>query len=136
MGGVFLATVLLNTSIFMAGVLLGIEQLTWSIFNYVNPLVIIGAVALLKTFAGIKAKHNRYINWVAASSFAVFLVHCNPNIGTPYFKPFMQQIYNDYSGIVCFAAFTFVCIAIYLISILLDQPRKWLWRIISRKLFS
>lgn len=106
-----------------------------NIFNYINPLVILGSAGLLMIFTIIKIKYNRFINWVAASSFAVFLVHCNPNLGTPYFKPLMQTLFSNFSSLTCLSIMFGVLVAIFLISILLDQPRKWLWKILSKRMF-
>jgi len=105
------------------------------LFYYINPLVILGAVGLMTIFASLKVPHSKMINWIAASSFAVFLIHCNPNLGTPYFKPFIQHLYNRYDGIMCPAVIGAVLIFIFLLSIIMDQPRKWIWKAIANKYF-
>ncbi len=104
----------------------------WGIFNYINPLVILGATGLLLMFSSMKVPHSRFINWIAASSFAVFLVHCNPNIGTPYFKPLIQQLYSQFDGPLCILVIGIVLVLIFLGSVLLDQPRKWMWKYIVK----
>ena len=44
-------------------------------FAYSNPLVIIGALYLLLFFSKIKMPYIKVINWLGASSFAVYLFH-------------------------------------------------------------
>ena len=63
------------------------------IFLYNNPLVIVSSLYLLLGFSKLKFVNN-FINWVGASSFAVFLFHTNPNLCDTFFKPIIQLIYN------------------------------------------
>ena len=44
-----------------------------SIFGYLNPLIIIQSVFLFLTFRNLKIGNIKYINWIAASAFAVYL---------------------------------------------------------------
>ena len=101
---------------------------------YVNPLVIVSSLSLLLFFNGIKLK-NKFVNWCAASSFAIYLLHTNPNLFLPYFKPFVIRLYNDYNGVECLLViFVFLSI-IGLVSIIIDQIRKVLWKVIAKNIF-
>lgn len=99
---------------------------------YINPFVIIGSVGLLLVFANLKIEHNKTINWIAKSSFAVFLVHTNPNIGVPVFKVICNNIFGSYDGIVCLMVMFGFLVALFMGSIILDQPRIWIWKRISK----
>ena len=60
-------------------------------FSYVNPIVIIMSLYLLLYFSKIHIK-SKIINWLGASSFAVFLLHTNPNLCKPYFCEHIKNI--------------------------------------------
>lgn len=105
-------------------------------YVYVSPLVIGGAIGLLLFFADINIRHNKYINFVAKSAFAVYLLHQNPNLFIPYFMPLIQEKYASLNGIECIGVIFITLAGIFLISIVLDQPRKWLWSAISNRLFT
>lgn len=104
------------------------------VFTYINPLVIVGAVGMVIMFSGLTIRTSRIINWISTSSFAVFLLHANPNIGVPMFQPLIKSLYQQYDGIICLISIAVTLILIFLISIVLDQPRKFLWGIVSRHL--
>lgn len=130
-GRFFLSSIVLNT-VFCFVWTVKIGGSPWFIYNYVNPLVIIGSLGLLLAFSHLKLGTNKVINWIAASSFAAFLTHGNPNLGTPYFKPYIQHLYNSYNGVECLGIIFISLVAIFAVSALLDQPRKWLWIIIAK----
>lgn len=77
--------------------------------------------------------HNAIINWLAASSFAAYLFH--GVVIYDYFKPLMLRLYSEYKGVFCLVAMGSALLAFYIIAVLLDQPRKWLWKLIAKKIF-
>lgn len=93
---------------------------------YTNPLVIAAALFLLLAFTKVKLQ-SRFINWCAASAFAVFLFHTNPNIADPYFKPLVQWLHAQW-GAAYFVGVLPVLAGIFFLSVLLDQLRLALWR--------
>lgn len=46
---------------------------------YSNAIVIISALLLLLYFIQLRL-NNGFVNWLGASSFAVYLLHCSPNM--------------------------------------------------------
>lgn len=135
-GGVFVCISLFGNTILAYSLsYIGYGNMAGMLFNYINPLVILGAVGFLTFFASLKVSHSKLVNWLAASSFAVFLVHCNPNLGTPYFKPLIQQLYNQYDGIICPIVIGVVLVLIFILSVVMDQPRKLIWKVIANKCF-
>lgn len=100
----------------------GASRLTYSMFTYYNPLVILSSLCLLLYFSKLSFQ-NAFINWIAASCFAVFLLHSNPNIALPYFKPLMQSVYAQYDGIVYLAVITLCLLLIFTAAVLIDQLR-------------
>lgn len=101
--------------------------------SYASPFVVGGALGLLLFTVKMKIAYSKVINWIGASSFAVFLLHGAPTIGEPIYKPLMQYLFNDNNGLKCLLLMGAALLGIYFMAILLDQPRKWLWNLISSK---
>ena len=93
---------------------------------YSNPAVIAAALYLLLAFSKLRLQ-SRAVNWFAASSFAVFLLHTNPNVINSYFRPFCQRLYELW-GTAYFVLILPVLAGIFLVSVLLDQLRIRAWR--------
>lgn len=132
-GSIYVFSIIVNTAAYYACLM---SNLSIDIFLYANPLVILGALGLLCWFDSNKIKPNFYINWIARSSFAVYLLHINPNIGVPVFKDNILKIYAHYSGIECIMYIFALLLVIFIVAIIADQPRIILWRYISRKIIS
>lgn len=103
-------------------------------FSYVNPLVIMSAMMLLLYFKGLRF-HSKFINWCAASSFAIFLLHTNPNICEPYYTPFVRKLYSENSGLECIISIAVFVIIVAIVAIWIDQIRKLVWNKLILKLF-
>lgn len=106
---------------------------SYFLLSYINPINILGAVSMVIWFSRRKIKPNKVINFIASSAFAVYLVHQAPQIGKPFYRPFFISLFDNYSGLQCLTMFALSLILIYLFSIILDQPRKWIWNIICDK---
>ena len=55
--------------------LVGDDALVDRLVSYTSPLCIVASLSLLLFFSKIKLGHVRWINWLAASSFSVYLLH-------------------------------------------------------------
>ncbi len=66
------------------------------LISYINPLVIAASLALLLGFRELHFR-SRQVNWLARSSFAVFLLHTHPAL-VGWYKQIVVYIYNVYSG--------------------------------------
>lgn len=106
---------------------LEINRIASEMFTYDNPLVIISSVSLLLAFQKLKFQ-NKLINRLAASCFAVFLLHTNPNLCIPYFIPMIKDIYAEYSGALFIFYITSTLILIFMISIFIDQIRITIYK--------
>ena len=104
----------------------GIPYLPGLIFRYDNPVVILASLSLLIYFSKLRF-HSKVINWIGSSSFAVFLLHTNPNLCEQHFIPLIQKIYSSNDGVVCLLCIGSFLIIIYAVAILLDQVRKIMW---------
>lgn len=104
-----------------------------NMFSYINPLVVLSSISIILVFSQIKIK-SRIINWIAASCFAVFLIHTNVNLCVPYYKSFVNYLYTNYDGLLCVCLiFCFITI-VFICSILLDQIRKVFWNILNARI--
>lgn len=103
-------------------------------FVYSNPIVILQSLSMLMIFNRFCIKPNKIINWLSASSFAVYLFHVHPKI-LPIFIATVTDIYHLYNSIECLSLiFGFLCL-VFLTAVLLDQPRKLMWRLIQKRFF-
>lgn len=102
-------------------------------FSYLNPNVVLCALFVLILFSQLKIT-SRFINQIAVSAFAVYLFHEHPCI-KPHFSEVILFLYNSYSGVV-FLLFAFgFMVLIFVLGILLDQVRIWIWSLVSAHLF-
>ncbi len=105
----------------------------WHIlYSYISPLVIIAAFCLLIYFSKLNFSSS-FTNKIAASSFAVFLLHTNPNLCRQYFSPFVQSIYDKMGGVTCLLSITLFLILVFVAAVLIDQIRIFLWEKIWKK---
>lgn len=96
--------------------------------RYDNPLVILSSLCLIIFFSKLKLQ-NSFVNIVAGSCFAVYLIHFNPHVFF-YFKEALRYCAEQTGmrflvGVVC------VYILFFVGAVLIDQGRKILWIFIS-----
>lgn len=100
-------------------------------FDYNSPIVIVQSVAFLLIFSKIEFK-SKIINWVASSCFAVYLLHSS-FMGKIIYDIPLKSFYDSHKGfIIIFFFALYICI-MFLISILLDKVRFYLWRRIIKE---
>ncbi len=99
-------------------------------YTYINPLVIIASCFLFLTFSLKPAFENRLLNWIASSSFAVFLLHTNVNLCRPYFCEFVRKIYSLMSGPLSVLVIFVFLVLVFVLAILLDQFRKKTYEVV------
>jgi len=136
---VFLLMATVNTALITGGTLYfqKVAPFHKMCYAYSNPLNIIGALYLLLFFSKIKIPYNRIINWVGASSFAVYLFHGEGTIRNQFFTPQVQYIYDAYFGIGCITLIFLFLLFVYFVSVLIDQVRifswKKIWSLVEKK---
>lgn len=103
------------------------EKLYGIIYAYDNPLVYIAGFYLFLFFAKTKVSASRLINFLGFSSFAVYLFHSQIEI-REYFICFFNHSFSFFTSFVLI----FVYLGfIFLVSIVLDQFRIYLWKKIN-----
>lgn len=102
----------------------------WSL-PYTNPFNIAFALGVLLMAVKARPRTNKIVNFVAASTFAVYLCHmCNTWTANMY-KELSIEVYNSFSGLKYLGVISAFMILVFVGSILLDQPRKWMWHKIT-----
>lgn len=104
--------------------------------SYANPIMIVAASALILLFSRIKIRYNPVVNFISASAFAAYLFHHDPYILTDYFCRISQMIYSDFNGIACIGVEMLFIIGVFMLSVVLDQPRKLFWSKIDSCVFN
>lgn len=126
---IFFSCAILNTV--FALVFINQEPFSFA-YAYCNPLVILGALYLLLFFSKLKMKTSRVINWIGASSFAVYLVHSQFDIRKIFTRKIVK-LYSDYDGVCAVGLIFLFLVLTFVISIFLDQFRIWAWNRIGNQ---
>ena len=101
------------------------------IWVYDFPIVYVSSVCLFLFFVQMNIESSRVINTIASSSFAVLLFHMS---ACSQFKVVCQYIFEHFNGGVVILLTTCAVVLYYVISMLLDQPRKYLFKIIKDRI--
>ncbi len=99
------------------------------LFTYTNPLVIGQAVMLLLYFSKLRIQSN-FINLVASSSLAVYLLGCNELVLRPHFRRVVRELYQTQSVVTFPLTVLLFFLGIFALAVLVDQIRKKIWAII------
>lgn len=101
------------------------------VWQFSSPLIILASACLLLLFSKISISYNKTINWIAASSFAVFLVHCFPPFYKHVFSYVINQIATSFSYPIALTLLLLFVLALYAGCILIDQLRLYIYKKIS-----
>lgn len=97
--------------------------------SYISPTTIACSLLMIVAFSKMHIQ-SEFVNYVARSSFAVFLLHTNPNI-LSYYQRLFVMLHNHLSiGTFWIVSFV-VMVGIFAIGIILDQIRISLWKKVS-----
>lgn len=120
----FIACTLVLAILSMVTMRLGMKS---GIYGYLNPLIIIESVFLFQFFRKTNFGHVRWINFMASSAFAAFLLHCNPYIGKYYNMAFAKL--HEYD---CALLLVLLYIAaVFVIAVLVDKVRMLIWNTVT-----
>lgn len=130
---VFIGLTLLNAVFYVLGYYLpvvGIHLRTMT-FAISSPLVIIQSLSLLLFFNISDIKYNPVINFIAASSFSVFILQSSQD--AVHYQRIISNVYNNFNGLGCLSVLLLVIIGYFIVGILLDQFRKLVWNKLEQK---
>jgi len=130
--GLLLSATFINVVAYIVAVRLNLVPVRDMLFNYINPLVIISAACLLLLFDKFtppshQAVYQRIVASVAPSCFAVYLLHVGTSFALSSYMDGAALIYNHTVGIMTFVAMLGYVLCVFMLAVLADQPRKWLW---------
>lgn len=100
------------------------------ILSYISPNVIACSIFFFLIFTKLRFT-SKNINWIASSSFTVYLIHANPNVIDFYIYA-SAKIYNSVPIYLYIPVILIFILLIFLISVMIDQVRKFSWDIIWR----
>ncbi len=90
--------------------------------SYANPLVIIASASLLLYFSRLRFQ-SRVVNWLAAGSLTVYLLHQNRFV-RPHFREMIMFLSTEHRYLVFGLAVFVFLLGVYLFSCLVDVPRR------------
>ncbi len=95
-------------------------------FSYINPIIILSSLALLFFFTQTEIRHSKVINWIAASSFSVYIIHITGFL-FPYFLHYASYIYSSFSIELRWLLILFFLGLVFILCVLLDKIRLFFW---------
>lgn len=122
---IFLLITGVSAFLYIIGSWYGIKQVSM-LFCYNNPLVIIASLNFFLSFRQLKFT-SKTINWVAGSAFAVYLLHTFPPVLQNYYKPTVNAIFKHWNGIDAMMICIGFMALVFMVAILIDQLRKFVW---------
>ena len=111
----------------VAAVMLMMQHMKYfKVIGYNNPVIVLESIAFFVIFARFSFK-SRFVNWVASTSFAVYLIHMHFSVWPHVLRPVLSNIYNTYGGGGYAILSTVVGVLTFAICTLVDKPREWLF---------
>lgn len=101
--------------------------------NYSSIFVVLASLGVLIFFSKVNFQ-NKIINWIGASAFSVYLIHMNVAV-KPYYISVAKYLYDNNTPISWVLSVLIFTILVFLVCVLIDQIRKYLWNRISKLLF-
>lgn len=123
----YITTIVLLFGLSMGAVYQNNTILLSILLHYENPMVILYSLLLLLLFCNINFK-SKLINYIAVSSFSVYLLHTHLNL-FDRFKSHIQNLYNDNNG----GGILLFLISVFVVSVVFDKIRILIWCLIENK---
>ncbi|MBQ9645998.1 MAG: acyltransferase [Prevotella sp.] len=112
----------------------GNQSMTDQVYNFGSPIIIFASLCLLLIFSKLNLGYNRTINFVARSSFAVFLIHCFPLFIQKLFWPFFEHLYATTSATLFLTLSIIIGISFFMAAVAIDQLRILIYNLLRRYL--
>ena len=128
----FIVFVILNTVIAFMSTYIDRGAYVNRLYAYNSPLVILASVAVFLLFTKFQFK-SRIVNYIAVSSFAVFLFHANHFFIDEVYVAWLKKWFA-LDGIVLFSVKTILLVlSCFCCAIIIDKIRIFIWNKISAK---
>ena len=128
----YAAAITVNALLAYAAKTWGSQGMTDQVYCFGSPNIIFASLCLLLAFSRLKLGYNRTINFVARSSFAVFLIHCFPLFVQKIFWPYFEHLYVTMPARVFLAASLLLGVGFFLCAVLIDQLRLFSYKQLRR----
>lgn len=102
-------------------------------FTAYNSLPVLLASFLLFLFFTRLSFRSRIVNYIAASSFAVYLFHMYPLLRC-YYVRVCKYLFTNFDTWEYICLITLFIIGVYSFATVVDFVRRWLWKLISKRL--
>jgi len=104
------------------------DHITAYFQGYNSIGVVTCSLLLFLGFSHLKIQSN-FINRIAASTFAVYLMHMHPAIA-PYYSAVCKYLFYNFTTAEYLLLISVFIVGVFVTAIAVDQLRKWLWNII------
>lgn len=128
---IYAAIALLNAVMAYVFIRTGHPKLEGMLRHYTYPLAIFQALCFMLYFTKISLR-SKFINWVAVSCFAIYLVHSNMMIGNAFYDDFIRYWFENETTLLFILYTVALIIAVFWISILSDKVRLFIWQYVKR----
>lgn len=122
---VWMGIVIIDVILWCVMTYMNIGQISSRIFTYTSPMIIAQSIAMFMCFKNMRLRHNRFINWLGASSLAVLIVHGYLNC-----EPFLsgaRYLYQHFDGILCLVTMFLFMSSVFILAVVVDQVRIIFW---------
>lgn len=98
---------------------------------YTSPFVIAASIALTLYFSKLHYS-SKALNWLACSSFSIYLIHMNPLIAN-HFKEIMSSVFHmcDSNLLIYSLTTLLLTLIVSILCMCMDKVRIFLWSKIS-----
>lgn len=124
---IYLSIAFFNATISYIFIRTGFPKLEGMLRHYTYPLMIFQALCFMLLFTKISF-HSKFVNWIAISCFAIYLVHSNMMIGNTFYDKYIYQWFHSEPPLLFILYTVGLIITVFWISIFLDKLRIIIWR--------
>ena len=100
------------------------------LFFYNSPIVLVASICFCLIFTKLNFK-SKLVNWIAYSSFGIYLPHQDSLIGERWMKRFCQNSFNSHDIFYYSVVMLALVASFFVLAILLDQIRLIIWRFLT-----
>ncbi|MCQ4913693.1 acyltransferase family protein [Bacteroides nordii] len=129
-GFAYLILIILIALIAIFGIYTGKSAFCSMMYAYSNPLVIASSMLLVYWFSTFSIQ-SKIINWVAASSLTVYLIHMHYYVKNLY-RDEITDLWTSYSHLTAILLIIVLCIGVFVLSVLVDKIRIACWNYILK----
>lgn len=108
-------------------------KIIWLIsFPYNSPLLILNSIIVFILMAKLNIQ-SKSINYVAASSFAIYLIHTHPYIRFVVLPPICKNVVNSYmNNYMALMVIFLLSVVIMVAAVIIDKGLTPLWKMMSK----